>query len=359
MHRIHRPNRTRKTPSIEALEARQLLHAGAATLPNVQHVALTAVVSHSKAGTSQATPKETLAQKSLIQHEIRVIERDLKHLWADRAADRVDAPAFRQKRAELRAELAKLKHTATGHSSLKPPIGRHPQAPAAPANPGTLPPRSPQGPGGGTQAATPSVSNNATSGAGGNQVQTLDVISPSVGITPYKTFIAVAPEVTCSCECTCTTNLAPSSPNSSGGDPGDLSNSSSGVQFGSGMLLNAKDGLTSNGFGKLFGQSLQWSNIAGWSSGSLFGKGMVNSALPSLQQVGISGGIMFTNSGSSALWFDYNAISGAYTAKFFESSEYSLQPDGTAGDFVLTDAKGDQLRFYGFQSSLPTASRGN
>ena len=354
MNRIQRQQQTRKTLRIEALEERQLLHAGAATLPHLQHLALAAAVSHSKAGPTHVAPREALAHKSLIQHEIKIVERELKHLWTDRAAHRVVATEFQHKRADLRAELAGLKHPTKGQSSPTPPTRTHTQAPTPPGSI-SISPRSPQGPGGGIQTTTPVTSTMPT---GGSQAHTSDVILPSVGITPYKTFIAVSPSVTCSCECTCTPNLAPSSPNSSGGDPGDLSEGSSGVQYGSGAVLNAKDGLTSSGFGKLFGQSLQWTNIAGWSSGSLFGKGMVNSALPSLQQVGISGGIMFTNSGSSALWFDYNAISGAYTAKFFESSEYTLQPDGSAGDFVLTDARGDRLRFYGFQSSLPTAQQG-
>jgi hypothetical protein len=66
---------------------------------------------------------------------------------------------------------------------------------------------------------------------------------------------------------------------------------------------------------------------------------------------------MVVNAATAGLWFDNNH-NGTYSAKFYEGSEYNLQPDGTSGDFLMTDPNGDTLRFYGFESSLPQAQQG-
>ena len=125
MIRAQRHKPTRKIPGLEALEARQLMHAGAVTPLHLQHLALAVTVSHSRAGTTHATPKETLTHKSMIQQEIAVVQGELKHLWANLAADRVNATAFRHRRAELRAELAALRHAKPAmYSPSLPPLAR-------------------------------------------------------------------------------------------------------------------------------------------------------------------------------------------------------------------------------------------
>ena len=66
---------------------------------------------------------------------------------------------------------------------------------------------------------------------------------------------------------------------------------------------------------------------------------------------------MVVNSATSGLWFNPGQ-SGGYTAQFYEGSEYALQPDGTSGDFLLVDGQGDQIRFYGFETTIPKGQRG-
>jgi hypothetical protein len=162
--------------------------------------------------------------------------------------------------------------------------------------------------------------------------------------------------------CLCDPPLFPGNPAADGGDPAALGGAASGVAYGTGVATGNNDGLTSTGFGKMIGQSLTWSNISGFSdsyltNGSPNGVGMVNSGLPSLQQFLPGGNIVAVSSGTAALWFDYQQ-SGAYTAEFYEGTEYALQADGSTGDFLLTDAQGDSVRFYGFGTSLPLAQRG-
>ncbi|MDR3637918.1 MAG: PKD domain-containing protein, partial [Isosphaeraceae bacterium] len=70
-----------------------------------------------------------------------------------------------------------------------------------------------------------------------------------------------------------------------GGNPGALAMSISGIDTATGAVLSADPlDLESDGFGMTWGQGLGWSNVPGAANGSNNGNGMVNAFLPSLNQ---------------------------------------------------------------------------
>ena len=149
-------------------------------------------------------------------------------------------------------------------------------------------------------------------------------------------------------------NQTPSGAN--GQDPGDEATSASGINVSTGGVENAIDGLVSDGFGTPFGQDLGWTNLTGYLAlGGANGNGMVNADLPTIQPTP-NGGVMVVTGAGTGLWFDPGPQSGTYTPKFFPQD--TLRPDGSSGDFVLTDPEGDQTRFFGFESSLPLDQQG-
>jgi hypothetical protein len=205
----------------------------------------------------------------------------------------------------------------------------------------------------GTKKVVMDLTGVTVSGSGGSSYT---IGSPSQAtVTIRYNDVSTTPQVDSLCP-TCEPNLFPSSSASDGGDPGQGSVSDSGIRYGDGEVEDADPDLTSSGFGELFGPSLEWSNLSGLSNNSSYGVGMVDSSLPSLQQTA-NGGILAVNSGTGALQFDNQ--SGTYVAEFYEGSEFVLQPDGSSGDFMLTDPYGDVARFYGFETSLPTAQQGH
>ena len=67
--------------------------------------------------------------------------------------------------------------------------------------------------------------------------------------------------------------LFPGTSDSNGGNPAADSESESGIRYGNGQVNNATGQIMdSTGFGSWFGQALQWSNIAGYSTAGVFGQ---------------------------------------------------------------------------------------
>ncbi len=190
------------------------------------------------------------------------------------------------------------------------------------------------------------------SGSGGGSYT---IGSPSQATVTVRDDVGSTPQVDCNCPGS-KTNLLPSSPASSGGDPADNAVSSSGTRPGSGQITNVDPGLISSGFGEMFGPSLEWTNVSGTADNSPYGIGWVDSSLPSLQQTA-NGRIMVVSSATAALWFDPGQ-NGTYVAEFYEGTEYNFKTDGTSGDFLLNDPQGDTIRFYGFETTIPLAQRG-
>ena len=115
--------------------------------------------------------------------------------------------------------------------------------------------------------------------------------------------------------------------------------------------------------------SLSWSNLAGYAggaAGSAFGTGMASSSLPYLTQ-SADGGIAAVQSAGNAIFFTDNGAGASprYTAQFYSTD--TLTPEGTDGDFKLTQSDGTVLHYWGFETSyvfggttypLPLAQRG-
>ncbi len=141
----------------------------------------------------------------------------------------------------------------------------------------------------------------------------------------------------------------------SGGSPDDLYKSTGGTTYGGGMLASVSTvGIQSDGFGMPFGQQLYWTDQTDFAASGVNGNGWVNTDLPSIQQ--LSGGvIMAVQTAESAVWFQPNGH-GGYTTEFFLQD--TLAPDGSSGDFVETDSEGDQIRYYGFENTIPASQRG-
>ena len=167
-----------------------------------------------------------------------------------------------------------------------------------------------------------SVQASGSGGGGGSYT----IGSPSSAtVTIRENDDGDTPQVDCLCPCPPgKTNLAPSTPDSNGGDPGDQAVSGSGIST-KGQVKNVDPGLISSGFGEDFGPSLAWSNDSGLSNNSHYGVGWVDSSLPALQPTGNGGGIMYVSSGTAALWFD-STQSGTYTAAFFEGTRTPSSP---------------------------------
>ncbi len=110
----------------------------------------------------------------------------------------------------------------------------------------------------------------------------------------------------------------------------------------------ADDGLGSAGFGVPWGQKRGWTNA--FNPNSFNGSGMMDSQLPYLLQVdGLTNNkVVAVTSATNARYFDL--VNGVYVPHFYVQDK--LVYDAVAGEFVLTDTKGDQIRFYDFTGSL-------
>jgi RHS repeat-associated protein len=198
-------------------------------------------------------------------------------------------------------------------------------------------------------------------GTGGQPTYTLSQSSATVTIRePVNTIPAVGNFCP---GCPPQVDLTPTPADASGGNPGPAAMSPSGNRYGSGGSMNIDPDLTSSGFGRMFGPTLQWTGVGGAANDSPYGIGWVDSSLPSLQAAEQGAGpnpqvVMLVGSATAGLWFDYNQVAGTYTARFFEAGNYTLTPDGATGDLVLADALGERTRFYGFGSGVPAALRG-
>ena len=115
------------------------------------------------------------------------------------------------------------------------------------------------------------------------------------------------------------------------------------------MKVCADDGVGSGGFGVPWGQNRGWTNA--FSPNSFNGSGMVDSQLPYLLQVdGLTNDkVVAVTSATNARYFDL--VNGVYVPHFYVQDK--LVYDAVAAEFVLTDTKGDQIRFYDFTGSLP------
>jgi RHS repeat-associated protein len=126
------------------------------------------------------------------------------------------------------------------------------------------------------------------------------------------------------------------------------------LRYSDGVVTLAGDDLSSAGFGVPWGQTRSWTNGAGYADRSSDGNGWVDTQLPYLLQAG-AGSLVAVTSGTTARYYD-PAQGGGYQARFFDQS--TLSYNAAAGQYVLTDSAGDQLRFYDFAATRPAWQQG-
>lgn len=121
-------------------------------------------------------------------------------------------------------------------------------------------------------------------------------------------------------------------------------------------------GLSSNGFGHRWGHTLSYSNRvtkpgAGANGASWFVREQPQLCWrnavdenPNHADIGV---IKVIN---DTLWFAYDEPTDSYSGKF--SIRQTLEHDETEKEFILTNLKGQQTRFFDFDTSHPSAQRG-
>jgi RHS repeat-associated protein len=166
---------------------------------------------------------------------------------------------------------------------------------------------------------------------------------------------ATAPNTSCGCGCgtPAGNNLIQRNPNAGGNVQPNTS--SSGVNYFDGVaqVSAMNTALSSDGFDP-WGQIANWSNGPGYAANGVNGNGIVDTTMPYLLPVNGPNTIAEVANGNTAEYFDLSG--GVYQPRFFSQS--TLAYDSSANQYILTDEMGDQLRFWGFDPSIPLARQG-
>jgi hypothetical protein len=139
-----------------------------------------------------------------------------------------------------------------------------------------------------------------------------------------------------------------------GGDPESSGFSEGGVRYFDGAVRLLSTDLSSSGSGFPWGQTRSWTNLAALSGPSTNGWGVVDLQLPYLLQEDANNTLLVVTSGTNGRYFDLS--NGVYKERYFLSDTLTYNSD--AGEFVLTDSSGNQLRFYDFSINRPVGQRG-
>lgn len=147
-------------------------------------------------------------------------------------------------------------------------------------------------------------------------------------------------------------SLTQANPAASGNVPSNLSDAP--VNYFNGVVQLSTTELSSDGFGMPWGQTVSWTNGAGYASNSDNGNGIVDTQTPYLLAVNGTTTLAEISKGTSAEYFDL--VNGTYQPRFFDQS--TLVYNSSTNQYVLTDESGDQLVFWGFGGGLPAAQQG-
>jgi RHS repeat-associated protein len=164
---------------------------------------------------------------------------------------------------------------------------------------------------------------------------------------------ATAPNTSCGCGTPPGNNL--SQQNANAGGNVQPNTSSSGVNYFDGVaqISAANTALSSDGFDP-WGQIVNWSNGSGYAPNGVNGNGTVDTTMPYLLPVNGPGTIAEVANGNTAQYFDLSG--GTYQSRFFDQS--TLFYNSNTNQYTLTDEMGDQIRFWGFDPSIPLAQQG-
>ena len=181
----------------------------------------------------------------------------------------------------------------------------------------------------------------------------VDGSNPSATLTINQNDLPpnLAPDADCGCG---DSQLPGEADNSSSGSGGSFSDG--GVRYTDGTVRVNTSDLGSSGFGTPWGQDRGWTNGPGYATASVNGTGMVTSQTPYLIQAGPDAtpndSFAVVTNGTTASYFDKSGSN--YNSRFFVQNKFT---SGT-NEYTLTDTLGNQTKFYGFDTSIPVAQRG-
>jgi hypothetical protein len=162
------------------------------------------------------------------------------------------------------------------------------------------------------------------------------------------------PTEDCGCDCGCDDDAVQSTEGEPGIDPSaEFSDSS--IRYYDGTVKVTLPELTSAGYGASWGQTLSWSNTAGYAPYDLIssrpiganGTGTVVTQLPYVLTANNFDTAVLVTNATNARFFDH--VKTTPTPQFFVPDQ--LGHDTAAQEFLVTDTKGAQLHFYDFNTA--------
>jgi RHS repeat-associated protein len=136
---------------------------------------------------------------------------------------------------------------------------------------------------------------------------------------------------------------APAAPQNESEDP---------IRYFDGAVDYVTTDLESSGLGDGFAQSRSWTIATQWSAGERNGTGWINDSVPVLKRINGDSTIAIVKSSMDIQSFVLS--NGQYEPTSYVADNL-VHADG---EFVFTDAAGNQYRFYDFSSSTPTGRKG-
>ncbi|MCI0361774.1 MAG: hypothetical protein L0211_25085, partial [Planctomycetaceae bacterium] len=127
------------------------------------------------------------------------------------------------------------------------------------------------------------------------------------------------------------------------------------VRYADGVVMVYSNDLKSDGMGVPWGVTRSWTNAQAHFKQNVVGTRMLLSEQPYITNPGDNDFFVMSNS-STAREFTYDTFSGVFVPHEF--AQETLVADATAGEFVLTDTEGSELRFYALLESYPEFQRG-
>src|SRR5262249_17318448 len=122
------------------------------------------------------------------------------------------------------------------------------------------------------------------------------------------------------------------------------------VRYGTGQVELGTRDLSSCGFGKPWGQTRSWTNLAGYDQGSQLGVGWATAETPYLIQVAETGDICIVTNADVEYRFSNQAGTYVATHNGLETLTYSAANH----EFTLTDTTGNVFKFSDFDISIPS-----
>lgn len=133
-------------------------------------------------------------------------------------------------------------------------------------------------------------------------------------------------------------------------------NSSEPVRYFDGVVSISMPDLSSFGFGTPWGQDRTWTNGPGYATQGVNGNGVMASEMPYLMGLDEDlNSIVEISNGTTARYFDL--VGSDYQGNFFDPT--TLVHNTSTHEYVMSDASGDQIRFYDFSAIYSDQQKGS